>query len=406
MKTLQVCHRNAAVGASTTGYITIANASLQSGTTENNTEITNRISGTFSHLYCRVIANDRGASTLTFRKNNAAGNMTVSIGASATGEFEDTSNTDSVAAADEYNARLVTGAGGTVFSLRVVAACFQADSGDAMRYSNAGNGSVSTASTTFYVPIYGDNQVTATTEAGTEQRFRTGGTLKNLCIMVSTNTRTSSTIRSRINGANGNISLAFTGTGLFEDTAHSDTIASGDLVNWSITTGTGTATCTFTTWSADFVPTAQAYHLGIRSQNFTTTYAAGTTRYECVGGRLAGNNTTESDIQTKNRDSYDVSHLWVYAPANTLTATSTVTFRKNAADTAVTVSIGSGATGEFEDTTNTVSIVADDEINYSIVAGGTGTNITITFISVLLTVPSAGVSAWFPNSLMMVGVGV
>ena len=40
--------------------------------------------------------------------------MTITIPAGTTGVFEDTTNTDTIAAGDEYNLRSVTGAGGTL----------------------------------------------------------------------------------------------------------------------------------------------------------------------------------------------------------------------------------------------------------------------------------------------------
>jgi len=82
-----------------------------------------------------------------------------------------------------------------------------------------------------------------------------------------------------------------------------------------------------------------------------------------------------------------VSNLFVNVAVNTVTATSTVTLRKNASNTGITVSIGSSATGFFRDLISRDEIRPFDRVNYVVVAGATGTNIQITVIS---TVTNSG----------------
>ena len=74
------------------------------------TQILYRSPGTLSKLYVRVTANSNvGSVTLRVRKNGANGNMFVTIPAGATGAFEDTVNTDTVAAGDKLNYQSTTG---------------------------------------------------------------------------------------------------------------------------------------------------------------------------------------------------------------------------------------------------------------------------------------------------------
>ena len=63
---------------------------------EGNFQTTFRSGGTASNLYCRISANDRAASTLTLRIDGGNGNQAVTITSSTTGDFEDTSNTDTI----------------------------------------------------------------------------------------------------------------------------------------------------------------------------------------------------------------------------------------------------------------------------------------------------------------------
>ena len=100
----KVCHfesgaSNAA--ASTTLYLVCGVGARVASTTEAGAQVTYRSAGTLSLLYFRVYENSRGSSTFGTRVNGVNGNQSVSIGASTTGEFEDTVNTDSIVAGDE-----------------------------------------------------------------------------------------------------------------------------------------------------------------------------------------------------------------------------------------------------------------------------------------------------------------
>src|SRR5690349_17266000 len=91
---------------------------------ESNAQITRRVPGVESNLYIRVNTNDRGTSTLRFRINGGDGNQVVSITASTTGEFEDTSNTDTIAAGDLTDYQITGGAGGTTLTFGIVSTLF------------------------------------------------------------------------------------------------------------------------------------------------------------------------------------------------------------------------------------------------------------------------------------------
>ncbi len=61
----------------------------------------------------------------------------------------------------------------------------------------------------------------------------------------------------------------------------------------------------------------------------------------------------------------------------------------------LTLSIGSGATGFFSDTTHTDAVKASDYITFKQVTGATGTNITLGYMSVQAVMPPSKDAIWF-----------
>ena len=190
-------------------------------TTEGDTQVTWRTAGTLSNLWIVVVANSLAASTLTSRINGANGNLSVSITATTTGTFEDTTNTDAIAAADLLNTQLVAGAGGGSLTYTIVGALFlPTTTGDTLTKHGEVFQEVRTggALTRYYEIQGGGSNGGSATEADVKYRIRTAGTWKNLNVKVTANTRAgATTYRSRVNTANGNqlISVAAAATGVF-----------------------------------------------------------------------------------------------------------------------------------------------------------------------------------------------
>jgi len=109
---------------------------------------------------------------------------------------------------------------------------------------------------------------------------------------------------------------------------------------------------------------------------------------------------TEPLAQYKVQSSFFVANLLIVVATNGITASSTVNTRKNAANGNLSVSIGAGLTGTFEDITDFDSLAPGDAINYQFTVGATGTSITFAVTSCTLDNPSA------TEILMAVGVGV
>lgn len=188
-------------------------------------------------------------------------------------------------------------------------------------------------------------------------------TLQNLFIRVITNATTAdSTVRSRKNNLNGAQSVTIAGgaTGVFEDTANSDSLVSGDYFALNTVAGAG-GDLTFT--AAGFLLVTASSTIPIFASQAQHTPDIGTVRYAGIGGTPTSTDT-ETQVQYTFRSSSTLSNLVCFIGTNTATAASTFAARINTVSSALTLSIASSTTGEFQNTADTASVVAGDEVNY------------------------------------------
>lgn len=262
------------------------------------------------------------------------------------------------------------------------------------KYLYVCGGNVQIQSTTRYYPLAGEGSATA--EARAQIRIRDSYTWTNLGLTVNANAGTgTSTVKSRVNGADGNqaISISAGATGDFEDTTHSDSLADGDLVAVQIAAAGGgnltiDSVSSLVTHSGDVAIEIAAAPLASGSGG-SGLVLNGATSWNALHGPLVGASGAESLSQVTCRNATTLSRLRAYVSVNSASGTSTVKLRKNGADGNQAVSITTGATGEFEDTSNSDSLVAGDEACYQFTAGGSG---AITF-SVAQCESSSGLMA-------------
>jgi hypothetical protein len=225
-------------------------------------------------------------------------------------------------------------------------------------------------------------------EAALQQKIRGACTVSRLGIFVTANARTSDTIiKSRKNGSDGNLTITIPagGTGWFEDTTHTDSLADGDLYCFSINTGSGNFDAfTFRYMRALMVMSSghAAVYLGRGpgDANVSTSaaYVSSSTSvsyWALCGITNSGMQTTDSDNETRMPLACPgvLSHLQVYVPTNARTSDVTVTLRVNGSDTAVTLTIPAGQTGLFEDTSHSAAVANMDRCGYKVDPGaGTG----------------------------------
>lgn len=231
--------------------------------TEANSKVRQRKTATYKSLSCYVSANARTTTTtLRSRKNGANGSLTLSIGNAATGVFEDSTNSDSVVAGDDYNTAVVTGTGTQTLTMKHIAVSYITSSSNYIGTFIAGNasGRVTNAATTVYLGPTGtlvaaSSAAEATIQANIQSRY----TVSELTINVTANTVTAaSTVKLRVNTADGTLAASVTAstTGMFSDSTNTDKIKAGDKLAIQVATGATGTSMTYTSISSNITLTA------------------------------------------------------------------------------------------------------------------------------------------------------
>lgn len=345
--------------------------------------------GTLRNAYIYVSTNSAAtATTIKSRVNGADGTISFTVTAATTGYFEDTTGTQTIAANDLVCLTVIRSTGGT-FTSQLMGAYFDADTSTAyLPVGCNGSNTFSTASSTTSVPIMGQLRSGVDSLTGRIPALTTV-TLKKLMCYVSANTRgTSSTVKLRktASDAGPSITVSAASTGLFEDTSSTASFVATDQMSYHAVLGTGTGNFTVTNIASDFDYSSRTYQIFwciITGATFSGT----STQYICPSGSQSPNGF-EVNTQYKLRGSGSISNFNAYVSSSTTTATATMTVRKNNADTAVTFTIGIAATGQFSDTSNSVTYADGDYIAYSHSKPTGAGNTIIRWATSLLTVNS------------------
>lgn len=374
-----------------TRYFVIGGAYILE-TDENRAKIPFRTAGVFSGMYITAQWNNLGgpgATTVRLRKNTANANQSVSIPASTTGEFQDIANVDTCAAGDYFNF-LITSGQGTTQSITLVDSMVNFEPDDrslTLTKLVANQGLTSSLTDMRYMVITGFIASNAT-EANSQQDVNISGTFRNMYTYVSANTKAgTSNFRIRINGASGNcvVSVGAGLTGSFEDTANSDTITANDDLNFARDlTSSGAGSITWVIIAGELLTTDDTFAI----HNGTTSGDApgfGSTGYCAWGGGMGM--WTEGWYSASARLKVTYSNLACRITANSINSgTCTWRLRKNFGNANQVLSIAAGATGQFEDTTNTDYFngeglaAAMDEGCYQVTTSGTSGTMTTTII--------------------------
>lgn len=378
----------AANTAGATNYTTISGIALNGQNTESIFRTKWRSTGLLSRLWTRISANTLTASsTMTLRVNSAAGNQTLSIGSSTSGEFEDLVGSDYVKSGDNLGLQYVWGATGT--SIFNVGSRIVYRSGES-RLLGCGYGSGlvtgNTASVTNYSPL-GGYTGSSTTESNAAQTALCRVQIANLFLCITQNSRPGMTYSYRKNGATGSFVISPVGSGLFEDLTKQDTLDPGDTFNLMRTYGSGSNTCTDSVFGATMWQIGSDQHLTLSAAAGHNITAASITRFLTVSGQM-GSTATEADTQVTLGRSSVLRMLNLRVTVNARTST-TFTVRKNGADTDLTFSVADSTTGLFSDARDSVvALGPDDDVNYQYVSGtGLGT-LTMVFLTSVLSNPA------------------
>ncbi len=312
--------------------------------------------GTWSGLsvYARTV-NASGDTTFTVRKNGSNTALTITVPQNTTGLFQDLTNTVSVAVGDLMSIGVTTTAG-TATGIPSITTLFTADSGDSVQYNMAFDaGSYSSGTSPQYFRTAGHLQGAPTVEASNQSLIQHDATITAMGAYVSANARTTATtFVNRINTADGTVtfSVPSTSTGLFMDTAHSDALTAGDLINARYHWASG----------ANAIVVRNFQYTIVSDNPREITFMGGTTISKNAATGTAWNFLAAAFLNSGAGEgvgrSYPItpgvmSGFAVYASANTATQDLTYQSRKNTANANEVVVVTAGVTGWFQDVTNT-----------------------------------------------------
>lgn len=383
MKSLikQASNNSITFATGTTTYVELAWSLCLGNATDTARQVRYRTAGVMKKLHCQVSANaTTTASTVTLNKVGVgSGNLTVSIAAAATGEFRDLTNTDSIANGDNLVSTVVVGATGAL-TLWAISYVFEpSNTPETVMKMTATVQNVTAASTTYFCHLSGNNENNPTSETGIGYLIRSNINSHHLFVNVTTARATTSTVKTRKNGADGNMTLSLTGgvTGIFEDTSNSDTLVSGDLYNLTVITGTGVdslscrAMVEFTTLDGTFE---------VISGDSSGGVAFGITRFGHIGGRASWA-SSETNIPTRFQVAARARNLRMYVMTNSVNGDATLQLRVNSnRNLALACIILASSTGQFEDTTSIAEIGDEHTLSYRIVTGGSSGTLVMRYL--------------------------
>lgn len=350
-------------------------------TTEAYAQIPFRTAGTLSNLHVRALAPGSGASaTIKVRKNGADGNEAISIATNASGEFDDTSNTDSVTAGDLLCYSVVTNTSN--YWIVGLSCLYEASSGMLSKLStNHENGASRSSINTLYHNVDGLLSWFST-ESNLALPSSVSGTLKNFAVYTDSNSRTAATTfgsRKNLGAGNLAISIGASSTGLFEDTSNTDTISAGDKINYQSTMSSGSGTLVIRFISSELVTTNNTFEVVSADSNSTSISSAQDLTFP-VSGQL--NQFSNWGALTSTIIEIKCSNLEVNVITNTLNGTTQVILQDSAGNTTLFVGIGAGTTGIFTDTTDAPFIAINASIKYRVLTFGSSGAIALTAIGV------------------------
>ncbi|MCC7304765.1 MAG: hypothetical protein IT558_00740 [Alphaproteobacteria bacterium] len=277
---------NSVATASQTGYVFPVGL-LASSTTEVNVAVPAPVDLTLSNLQVYVSSNARTTNTVfTSRNNGADGNQTITFGSGVTGFLEDTTNSDSVTAGNRFGLKRVTGTGTGTLTMNI---CGYKVVTDGSGFPLFASGQMDDTSNYFNVP-FGNQGNYGATESVVTWPAAIALTVSKLAVSVSANSSSTDTAyKVRDNGSDGTVVATITAStaGVFRDTTHSDSIAAGETLNYSIT-GMATGAPTIRSTALFATEANTVYTLSANSGSYTLTGTAATLKKASALSAAAG----------------------------------------------------------------------------------------------------------------------
>lgn len=203
-----------------------------------------RVSAALTNLRIYVSENTAdGTASVKTRVDLGDGNQALSIGAGATGAFEDTTHTDDISIGENVNYKLVIVSSASIEGVNMRSFQLKSNSAGQQCCVATPAGTFINEGLTVYQTIIGSGEITPpATETNVKATARAIFTAKNMYVSVGLNMLDgTTTFRIRKNGADGNLvaSVGADATGQFEDLVNSDGFIATDELNWKIVTGSG-----------------------------------------------------------------------------------------------------------------------------------------------------------------------
>lgn len=233
-------------------------------------------------------------------------------------------------------------------------------------------GTTNTSNGLWYIDPVHSGRLRTMSEDFSQFRVPFAGTLRKLRVNILTNGRTTtSTVRLRKNGANGNMAVAIPAgtTGTRVDTVNSDILAAGDLISFTLQNGNGTTTLDIHSIQMEFeAADGRSRYFYCYNGLQTLSLFQGATLWGPVAGhaRTVVNAWQGSDTsvnKTYMAASAEVSNPRIFVNTNTLNADGVFDLMKNGSTTGVSITVAAGVTGSVLGT-GTVDVAPGDYLSW------------------------------------------
>lgn len=311
-----------------------------------------------------------GATGTSGTRVNAV-NGNIAMTSTVTGEFEDTTHSDSYSAGDFFSWRVTCNINGDTVSVKGPMGVHVSGASIETYTPQVSASGWQYSGTAAAFPYLGGRMgvfaVTPETSAQTKQRA--SGSWSNMLHNVSSNSNSAATVvlTFRKNAADGNqaVTYSISATGILEDTTHTDATVSGDLTCNKVISSSATGTTTFQNDTNRFTPSAHLFDTfaTMGGENTTTS----TTFHITAGGSNSTANVTEANAQQRFRFSTRVANFRGNM-LNNFSSTGVASIRDNGVTGSGTFTPTASTTGYFEDSTHHDDIAAGDLINTQITA--------------------------------------
>jgi hypothetical protein len=362
-------------------------------TTELNTQTSCTEAAIFSNLRANIISGGSGTNNFRFRDAGADGSGLATI--AGAGIAEDLVNTDTLSAADLFNIAYTDTGSSSTITWMTANVEFSSGHGNFHGCASYAGQVLDVASETRFFGLAGALLTDgAASEATVAWKVRGYTSFEAFQVRVTANARTNtSTFKNRINAGDGTGQIDFTAgaTGLLSDTGLADAISDGQQVSVSVTLDTGVEDLTITLIVGTFKSSSSKSETFLHNDIGIARAASSTAHYVTPGGAIT-NLTAQTETQARIRPGFAavVSNLRCYLSANTYTVDGTLKLYQNGVAVITTTITASGGAAWYENTADSITIDADDELSFEFDEGTSG---SITVHSVGITfAPSVAVS--------------